>query len=41
MVTLKECRTNEYQNHLEQPQWKGQVKGEDHVKDGGTWLKRI
>jgi hypothetical protein len=41
MVMLKECRTDEYLNKLQELQWKEQVKGEDHEKDGGTWLKRV
>ena len=38
---LKECKTEEYPNELQQIQWKEQGKEEDRVKDGGTKLKRI
>jgi hypothetical protein len=41
MVMLKECKTNELQNKLQQLQPKVKGKEEDHVKDGGTRLKRI
>jgi len=34
-------QNNKYQNRLQQLQWKEQRKKEDHVKDGGTRLKRI
>jgi hypothetical protein len=35
MVTLKEFKTKECQNRLQQLQWKEQVKGEEHVKMEG------
>jgi hypothetical protein len=38
---LKECKTNECQNKLQQLKWKEQGKEEDHVKDRGTGLKII
>ena len=41
MVVLKECETQNRPNKLQLLQWTGQGKGEDHVKDGGTRLKRI
>jgi len=34
MVMLKECKSKECQNKLQQLQWKEQWKVEDHVKDG-------
>jgi hypothetical protein len=38
MVTLKECKTKECQNSLQQLQLKKQVKEEDHVKmEGQDW----
>ena len=39
--TLKEWKTREGQNKLQQLQWMEQGKEEDHVKGGGTRLKRI
>jgi hypothetical protein len=41
MVMLKECKTNECQNKLQQLQGKELGKGEDHIKDGGMRLKMI
>jgi len=32
MVVLKECKTKECQNRVQQLQWKEKVKEEDHVK---------
>jgi hypothetical protein len=40
MVMLKECKTNESRNKLQQLQWKKQGNEEDNVNDGGTKLKR-
>jgi hypothetical protein len=35
MVVLKECKTKECENRLQQLQWKEQVKDEDHIKMEG------
>jgi len=38
---LKECKTEECRNKLQQLQWKEQGKEQDHAKDGGTSMKGI
>jgi hypothetical protein len=40
MLTLKERRTEECQNKLQQLEQEKQGKVEDHVKDGKTRMKR-
>jgi hypothetical protein len=37
MVMLKEWKTKQYQNILQQLQWTEYEKQDDHVRDGKMW----